>query len=73
MPRLQNKTALITGAAQGIGAAIAKAFIDEGARVILTDIDDETGQAYANEIGATYRHLDVSSEDDCANALAAHP
>lgn len=73
MPRLQNKTALITGAAQGIGAAIAKAFIDEGARVILTDIDDETGQAYANEIGATYRHLDVSSEDDWANALAAHP
>ena len=73
MPRLKNKTALITGAAQGIGAAIAKAFIDEGAQVILTDIDDEAGQAYADEIGAIYHHLNVSSEDDWASALAAHP
>lgn len=73
MPRLQNKTALITGAAQGIGAAIAKAFIDEGAQVILTDIDDEAGLAYADQIGATYHHLDVSSPEDWTSVLAAHP
>lgn len=73
MPRLQNKTALITGAAQGIGAAIGKAFIDEGAQVILTDIDDAAGQAYADQIDAIYHHLDVSSQADWASALAAHP
>lgn len=73
MPRLQNKTALITGAAQGIGAAIAKVFIDEGARVILTDIDDDAGQACADTLGATYRHLDVSSESDWTAAHEAHP
>lgn len=73
MPRLQNKTALITGAAQGIGAAIAKAFIDQGAHVILTDIDDAAGQDEADAIGATYRRLDVSSQDDWNDVLSAHP
>lgn len=73
MPRLQNKTALITGAAQGIGAAIAKAFVDEGAQVILTDIDNDAGQAYADQIGAIYHPLDVSSEKDWASVLEAHP
>ena len=64
MPRLQDKTALITGAARGIGAAIATAFAREGAKVILTDIDDETGQAHAASLGARYETLDVSSEAD---------
>jgi len=73
MPRLQNKTALITGAAQGIGAAIAKAFVEEGAQVTLTDIDDDVGQAYADQIGAAYRRLDVSSEADWVNALTVLP
>ena len=39
MPRLHNKTCLVTGAAHGIGAAIAQAFVKEGAHVILTDIN----------------------------------
>lgn len=69
MPRLLNKMALITGGARGIGAAIAKAFRDEGAEVILTDIDTETGQAMADQIGATFARLDVASEDDW-NAVA---
>lgn len=64
MPRLQDKTALITGAARGIGAAIATAFAREGAKVIVTDIDDETGQAHAAGLGARYETLDVSSEAD---------
>ena len=64
MPRLQNKTALITGGARGIGAAIASAFRDEGADVILTDIDAGAGQAMADEIGATFARLDVASEAD---------
>jgi len=64
MPRLQNKTALVTGGARGIGAAIASAFRDEGADLILTDINAETGQAMADKIGATFARLDVASEAD---------
>ena len=73
MPALQNKIALITGAARGIGAAITKAFADEGAAVIVTDIDDTEGRTTAAAIGADYLHLDVSSEVDWASALEAHP
>lgn len=64
MPRLQNKTALVTGGARGIGAAIARAFRQEGADVILTDIDSVAGPAVANEIGAIFARLDVSAEAD---------
>ncbi|MEM7492810.1 MAG: SDR family NAD(P)-dependent oxidoreductase, partial [Pseudomonadota bacterium] len=59
MQRLDNKTALITGGARGIGAAIAKAFVNEGAKVILSDINDIEGAATASEVGALYHHLDV--------------
>lgn len=73
MPRLQNKTALITGAARGIGAAIAEAFIAEGAQVIVTDILDQEGAAKATELGAVYEHLDVSQPDDWTAVMKAHP
>ena len=64
MNRLQNKVALITGAAQGIGLGIAQAFINEGAKVILTDINDDAGAKQASALGAqaSYIHLDVSDE-----------
>jgi 3(or 17)beta-hydroxysteroid dehydrogenase len=62
MSRLKNKTALVTGGARGIGAAIVRAFRAEGAEVILTDIDAETGMRTAREIGATFAWLDVASE-----------
>ncbi|MEM1087541.1 MAG: SDR family oxidoreductase [Pseudomonadota bacterium] len=71
--KLKNKTALVTGGARGIGAAIAKAFIDEGAKVILTDTNDVDGAAMANEIGAQYHHLDVSSESDWVEIEAVVP
>lgn len=66
MGRLDGKTALITGAAQGIGEAIARAFVAEGATVHLTDINDVPGAALASKLGpkAHYHHLDVSREAD---------
>ena len=66
MTRLAGKVALITGAARGIGEGIAGAFYREGARVVLTDIQDELGQAKADELGerADYSRLDVRLEPD---------
>jgi NAD(P)-dependent dehydrogenase (short-subunit alcohol dehydrogenase family) len=64
MPRLSGKTALVTGAAGGIGAAIAEAFAAEGADVIVADIDVERGQAVAHATGGTFVRLDVQNEAD---------
>ena len=71
MPRLRDKTALITGAAQGIGRAIAEQFVSEGAAVILTDINDAAGQLAADQIGdsAVYRRLDVRSESEWESCM----
>lgn len=71
MPRLEKKTALITGAAQGIGQAIAQRFVEEGARVILTDINDASGQRSADQLGdrASYIHLDVRDEGEWVGAV----
>jgi NAD(P)-dependent dehydrogenase (short-subunit alcohol dehydrogenase family) len=66
MGRLTGKIALISGAARGIGEAMARLFVAQGAFVYLTDIDDELGQALAVTLGpdASYRHLDVRQEAD---------
>jgi len=73
MGRLDGKTALITGAAQGTGEVIARVFAGEGARLVLADVQDERGTAVAEEIGAdaTFVHLDVSSPDDWQRAVTA--
>ena len=71
--RLANKIALITGAGSGLGAATARRFAGEGARVLLTDIDEAAAQSVAIEIGAAasaIRH-DVVSPDGWATAIAA--
>lgn len=71
MARLDNKVAVVTGAAQGIGAAVARSFISEGATVWLTDIRDENGEKLAVSLGpnARYRHLDIRSEADWQQVL----
>ncbi|GGF68816.1 short-chain dehydrogenase [Paracoccus acridae] len=73
MTRLAGKTSLVTGAARGIGEAIAKAFASEGAQVIVTDIDTDQGEAVADAIGGTFLRLDVSSEADWDNVARRFP
>ncbi len=73
MPRLADKLCIVTGAGRGIGAAIARAFCDEGATVIVTDVNEATGNATADAIGATFHKLDVADEDDWAAIAQAFP
>ena len=70
MNRLQHKVALVTGAARGIGAAIAQAFAAEGARVIVSDIDEAAGRATAERLGAAWLKLDVREELAWIGAMA---
>lgn len=70
MQKLRDKLCVITGAARGIGAAIALRFHQEGANVIITDVDEAAGIAAAEQIGCRFIRLDVTSEDDW-NALQA--
>lgn len=70
MADFQGKTAIVTGAASGIGRATAKALADVGATVTLLDVNDELGPSAAEYAGGTYVHLDVSSPDAWAELLA---
>jgi NAD(P)-dependent dehydrogenase (short-subunit alcohol dehydrogenase family) len=71
MQRLKNKTCVVTGAARGIGRAIAARFLSEGATVILTDLDCAAGAAAARDLGCWFEPLDVREEAAWAR-LAAH-
>jgi NAD(P)-dependent dehydrogenase (short-subunit alcohol dehydrogenase family) len=73
MQRLNNKTCVVTGAARGIGRAIAAGFHDEGAVVIVTDIDEAAGAATATEIGCRFESLDVREEAAWSRLAAIVP
>ncbi len=73
--RLENKVAFVSGGARGMGAAEAKMFAREGARVVIGDVLDEDGrrtEAEINELGGEclFVHLDVSSEESWTSAIA---
>ena len=73
MDRLNGKVAIISGAARGQGAAEARLFVAEGAKVVLGDVLDEPGFELAKELGdaAHYQHLDVTNESDWAVIVEA--
>ena len=60
--RVAGKVALVTGGAKGLGEADARALAAEGARVVLTDVDEAVGQAVADDIGAVFKPQDVTDE-----------
>lgn len=71
--RLEGKVALITGAAQGMGEATARLFVEEGAKVALGDVKTAEGEAVAASLGdaALFQKLDVCNEDDWASLVGA--
>ena len=71
MGRLDNKVAIITGAARGMGEAHARKFIKEGAKVVITDLNEELGNALVADLGdnAIFIKQDVTSEADWTRVM----
>lgn len=73
--QLENKTAIVTGAARGIGLAVARRYLEEGARVVIADIDDDAGEAAEQELQESgevrFVHCDVGERLDVRNLVAA--
>jgi meso-butanediol dehydrogenase/(S,S)-butanediol dehydrogenase/diacetyl reductase len=71
--RLENKTAIITGGASGIGAATARKFVAEGARIVISDVDEERGNKVAAEFAtglATFIPCDVGNMDQVSHLIS---
>lgn len=72
MGKLQNKVAVITGGASGIGAATAKLFVSEGAKVVLVDLNEEKGKAFERELKALnaealFVKANITNEEEVAH------
>ena len=61
--RIEGKTAVVTGGCSGIGLATARRFAQEGANVVIGDLDDAKGPGIAEELGGTYVHVDVTDKE----------
>ncbi len=68
---IQNKVFIVTGGASGLGAGTARMLVANGAKVVLADVQDEAGNAFAKEIGQRYIHCDVTQEADAKAAVEA--
>jgi NAD(P)-dependent dehydrogenase (short-subunit alcohol dehydrogenase family) len=68
---LENKVAIITGGASGIGAQTARRFVSEGARVVIADVNREQGESLATDLGehCAFKHTDVANRDDLADLV----
>src|SRR5690625_7948455 len=66
MGKLDGKVAIVTGGARGIGAAVSRLFVQEGAKVVLTDVRSELGEDLAKELGenAKFVSQDVTKETE---------
>ena len=71
MGRLDNKVAVITGAASGIGRATAVRFAAEGAKVVVADLSVDTGTALAEELGGLFVQFNVADEESVIAMFAA--
>ena len=71
--RLKDKTALVTGAGSGFGAGIARRFAQEGARVIVNDINAEAGRRIADEVHGQFAAGDVTKPEDWKRLAQAAP
>lgn len=71
MGLLDGKVGIITGAASGIGAATARVLAGEGAKLVLTDLDDGAGSTLADQLGGVYLHHDVTEEEGWPAVIAA--
>jgi 3alpha(or 20beta)-hydroxysteroid dehydrogenase len=71
MNRLENKVALVTGGARGLGASTVRLMVGEGARVVFGDVLDDEGHALADELGeqAAFVHMDVTEQSDWNGAI----
>ena len=69
--RLDGKTAVVTGGCSGIGLATARRFAEEGAKVVIGDLDDTRGPGIAEELGGTYLHTDVTNKEQVDALFAA--
>jgi len=69
--KLKDKACIVTGGAQGIGEAYARRFANEGAKVVVADVNAEKGGAVAKDVGGVFERVDVSSEEDTKRLAAA--
>jgi NAD(P)-dependent dehydrogenase (short-subunit alcohol dehydrogenase family) len=66
---ISGHAAIVTGAASGIGAAVARQLAGAGAKVLVADVQDDRGQALAEELGGAFAHVDVTDTDQVTAAV----